>query len=202
MKRTIYDCWNCRHSHSNNPYGIDYCEAHDTRCSFAHDDCDDFEPDTNPDGDNRQPEPPRRLTVIGWYLLGIITALLLCWLLTGCATTKYVPVETVRTDTLMVAHIVTDSVWVWNHDSIVINQQSDTVRIERWHWRDRWRDRVTRDTVYNSRVDSVTVTREVEKPLTKSQRARLHLANIVLIVLGMVAVFFVAKFVNKIRKLR
>jgi hypothetical protein len=122
-------------------------------------------------------------------------------LLAGCKTV-YVPVETVRTDTLMVAHIVTDSVWVWNHDSIVINQQGDTVRIERWHWRDRWRDRVTRDTVYKSRVDSVTVTREVEKPLTKIQRARLHLANIVLVMLGMVAVFFVVKYGNKIRKLR
>ena len=44
MKRTIYDCWKCRHHNSDNPYGIDYCEVHDTRCSFAHDDCDNFEP--------------------------------------------------------------------------------------------------------------------------------------------------------------
>ena len=123
-------------------------------------------------------------------------------LLTGCKTIEYVPIETVRTDTLMVAHIVTDSVWVWNHDSIVINQQSDTVTIEKWHWRDRWRDQVSHDTIYRSKTDSVTVTREVEKPLTKSQRARLHLANIVLIMLGMLAVFFIVRFGNKVRKLR
>ena len=30
MKRTIYDCWNCRHSNSDNPYGIDHCEVHAT----------------------------------------------------------------------------------------------------------------------------------------------------------------------------
>ena len=126
-------------------------------------------------------------------------------LLTGCKTV-FVPVETVRTDTLMVAHIVTDSVWVdrYMHDSVYIHERGDTVWFEKWHTRyvDRWRDRVTHDTIYKSKTDSVTVTREVEKPLTKSQRARLHLANIVLVMLGMVALFFAVKFGNKIRKLR
>lgn len=126
-------------------------------------------------------------------------------LLAGCKTV-YVPVETVRTDTLMVAHIVTDSVLVdrYTHDSVYIHEKGDTVWFEKWHTRyvDRWRDRVTHDTIYKSKTDSVTVTREVEKPLTKSQRARLHLANIVLVMLGMVAVFFAIKFGNKIRKLR
>ena len=126
-------------------------------------------------------------------------------LLTGCKTV-YVPVETVRTDTLMVAHLVTDSVYVdrYTHDSVYIHERGDTVWFEKWHTRyvDRWRDRVTHDTIYKSKTDSVTVTREVEKPLTKSQRARLHLANIVLVMLGMVALFFAVKFGNKIRKLR
>ena len=96
MKRTIYDCWHCCHRNSANPYNIDYCEVHDTRCSFAHDDCDDFEP--NDGGDDRQPQPPCRLTLIGWYLLAIVTALLLGLLLTGCTTTKYVPVTETRTE--------------------------------------------------------------------------------------------------------
>lgn len=126
-------------------------------------------------------------------------------LLSGCKTV-YVPVETVRTDTLMVAHIVTDSVLVdrYTRDSVYIHEKDDTVWFEKWHTRyvDRWRDRVTHDTIYKSKTDSVTVTREVEKPLTKSQLARLHLANIVMVMLGMVAVFFVVKFGNKIRKLR
>ena len=45
MKQTIYDCWKCRHHNSGNVYGIDYCERHETRCSFAVDNCDDFEED-------------------------------------------------------------------------------------------------------------------------------------------------------------
>jgi hypothetical protein len=39
----IYDCWHCRHNNNNNPYGIDYCNFHETRCSFCAKQCDDFE---------------------------------------------------------------------------------------------------------------------------------------------------------------
>lgn len=106
MKRTIYDCWNCRHHDSNNPYGIDYCEVHDTRCSLAHDDCNNFEPDTNTDGNDRHPQPLRRLTVIGWYLLAIVIVALFGWLLAGCTTTEYVPVTETHTE----HHWHTDSV--------------------------------------------------------------------------------------------
>ena len=104
MKRTIYDCWKCRHHNSDNPYGIDYCEVHNTRCSFAHDDCDNFEPIN--DGSERQPQPPRRLTVIGLYLMVIAIAVLLGWLLMSCTTTKYVPITETHTE----HHWHTDSV--------------------------------------------------------------------------------------------
>lgn len=96
MKRTIYDCWKCRHHNSDNPYGIDYCEVHDTRCSFAHDDCDNFEPTDG--GNERQPQPPRRLSVIIWYLEIITVAAILGWLLMGCTTTRYVPVTETHTE--------------------------------------------------------------------------------------------------------
>lgn len=113
MKRTIYDCWNCRHHNNGNPYGIDYCNVHGIRCSFAHDDCDNFEPAI---GSGNHPEPGTgndshkkqscRLTVAEWYLLTIAIVALLAWLLTGCTTTKYVPVTETRTE----HHWHTDSV--------------------------------------------------------------------------------------------
>ena len=96
MKRTIYDCWKCRHHNSDNPYGIDYCEVHDTRCSFAHDDCDNFEPTDI--GNERHPQPPRRLAVIIWYLELIAVAAILGWLLMGCTTTRYVPITETHTE--------------------------------------------------------------------------------------------------------
>ena len=96
MKRTIYDCWKCRHHSSDNPYGIDYCDVHGIRCSFVHDDCNNFEPTTGCN-DSHQKQSSR-LTVAEWYLLTIAIVALLAWLLTGCTTTKYVPVTETRTE--------------------------------------------------------------------------------------------------------
>jgi hypothetical protein len=197
MKRTIYDCWKCRHHNSDNPYGIDYCEAHDTRCSFAHDDCDNFEPDTDTGGNERHPQPPRRLTLIGWYLLTIALAVLIVWLLTGCTTTKYVPVVEHRTDTLMKYSTVRDSIYL--SDSIYVSDfvRDDTVykTIDRWHTR--YVERTRTDTLYQSRTDSIPVPYPVEKKvpaqLTWWQQTRLHLANIMLYMLAVVAVVCVGK---------
>jgi hypothetical protein len=119
MKRTIYDCWKCRHHNSDNPYGIDYCEVHDTRCSFAHDDCDNFEPIN--DGNERQPQPPRRLTVIIWYLEIIAVAAILGWLLMGCTTTKYVTVPEVHEHW----HHSTDTI---HQTDSIIDHQTTTIR--------------------------------------------------------------------------
>lgn len=189
MKRNIYDCWQCRHHDSNNPYGIDYCEVHDTRCSFAHDDCDDFEPVS--DDKTCHPEPPRRMSVIGWYLLAIAIVVLLGWLLMGCTTTKYVPVVEHRTDTLLCYSSIRDSIYV--RDSIHVREKGDTVLIERWHTR--WRDRWQYDTLYISKTDSVPmpypveVVKEVEKPLTWWQQTRMHVGGIVIFLLIIFAVW-------------
>ena len=180
MKRTIYDCWNCLHSNSDNPYGIDYCEVHDTRCSFANDDCDHFEPDG--DCTDRQPESLRRMSVIGWYLLTIALSVLTCCLLTGCTTMRYVPVVEHRTDTLLCYSSIRDSIYV--HDSIHVREKGDTVTIERWHTR--WRDRLQHDTLYISMTDSVPkpypveVVKEVEKSLTWWQQTRMYVGGIVI----------------------
>ena len=193
MKRTIYDCWKCRHHNSDNPYGIDYCELHDTRCSFAHDDCDNFDPNTG--GNDSHQQPPCRLTVIGWYLLAIAIVVLLGWLLTGCTTTKYVPVVEHRTDTLLKYSSIRDSIYV--HDSIHVREKGDTVLIDRWHTR--WRDRWQHDTLYVSKTDSVPhpypveVVKEVEKPLTWWQQTRQAVGGIVifgLIIFAAVKIFW------------
>lgn len=112
-------------------------------------------------------------------------------LLAGCGSTKYVTVAEHHTDTLRQVTVRYDSVMV--HDSIHITEKGDTVRIERWHtqWRDRWHT----DTIYQSRRDSVPypveVVKEVPAQLTWWQQTRLHLANILLCLLGIggVAVF-------------
>jgi len=115
-------------------------------------------------------------------------------LLTGCTTTKYVPVETVRTDTLKVTKYERDSIYI--HDSTIVREKGDTMLIEKWHTR--WRDRWMHDTVYQSRVDSIPKPYQVEKrvpaELTWWQQTRLHLANILLYALLVIGIFYLGKF--------
>lgn len=108
--------------------------------------------------------------VIG-IVVGVIIALLLCALLGGCTTTKYVPVYHHTTDTLRITQHHRDSIYL--SDSIYISDfvRTDTVfrTVERWHtqFRDRWRH----DTIYQARHDTVPqpypVTEYIEKPLSK-----------------------------------
>lgn len=89
--------------------------------------------------------------------------LLLVLLLCGCARKVYVPVETVRVDTLVKLAVRVDSVRLT--DSVYVSEKvvGDTVFIVRT--RTQWRERVklVTDTVYRSRVD--TVTKVVEVPV-------------------------------------
>lgn len=193
MKRTIYDCWQCSHHNSDNPYGIDYCEVHDTRCSFVCDDCDDFEPD----GNDIQAEPPRRLTLIGWYLLTITVAALLAWLMMGCTATRYVPVYHHTTDTLCITQYHRDSIYL--SDSIYISDfvRDDTVykTVDRWHTR--YVERTRTDTLYKSRTDSIPVPYPVEKEvpaqLTWWQKIRMHAGEAVLAILGVGVVWVIVR---------
>ena len=115
-------------------------------------------------------------------------------LLTGCTTTKYVPIETVRTDTMKVTKYERDSIYI--HDSTIVSEKGDTMLIEKWHTR--WRDRWMHDTVYQSRVDSIPKPYPVEKrvpaELTWWQQTRLHLANILLYALLAFGVIKLGKF--------
>ena len=115
-------------------------------------------------------------------------------LLTGCTTTKYVPVETVRIDTMKVTKYERDSIYI--HDSTIVREKGDTMLIEKWHTR--WRDRWLHDTIYQSRVDSVPKPYPVEKrvpaELSWWQQTRLHLANILLYALLVFGVIKLGKF--------
>lgn len=119
------------------------------------------------------------------FVCGVIIIVLtvLC-VLCGCTTTKYVPVETVRTERVTVH----DSIYlsIEKHDSTVIERQGDTVTIGRWHtvYRDRWRDR-WRDSI---RVDSIQVPYPVERKLTKWERLKIDWGGYMI---GIILVFFI-----------
>ena len=121
-----------------------------------------------------------------------IIALLLC---VGCTTTKYVPIESVHTEYRDRVNVQRDSIYL--HDSIYVESKGDTIKIERW--RDRWRDRIVRDTINVQRTDNIQNIVEVEKPLTMVQKAKIAIGNIAIVAAFVfLLVFFVRRrFFNK-----
>ena len=121
----------------------------------------------------------------------IIMGLLLCAMLTGCTTTKYVQVPVVHNDTTIITKHQRDSIWM--HDSVLVSEKGDTVRIEKWHTK--YVEKQVHDTAYIAKVDTIreVFTNEVEKPLTWWQQTRLHLANILLFALLLGVIIWIGK---------
>ena len=149
---------------------------------------------------NRQDYYDRRDSESGEVIKQIVKTLLVClafallgWLLSGCTTTKYVPVIEHTTDTLVQRVVERDSIHV--HDSIRVSEKGDTVTIERWHtqFRDRWHH----DSVYVAKHDTIPqpypVTEYVERKRTKFEW--------MLIIIGIAALFGgILWLANKIKK--
>lgn len=126
----------------------------------------------------------------------LIVGLALCALLGSCTTTKYVPVPEYHTDTVRISHNTRDSIYI--HDSTYIKEKGDTMLIERWHTQ--WRDRIVRDTIYQSKRDSipypVEVVKEVEveKSLSWWQSMRIYIGGIVCWLLLILAIYGILKW--------
>ena len=146
-------------------------------------------------------------------LKGAIYGLIACVIISilcGCRSTRYVPVERVRTeykDRVVAVHdTVRDSVlmlnYVYRHDSVSVLSRGDTVYVERWHTllqssslRNRAeRSKAVHDTLYVTRTDRVRVPVPVERKLTKWEMA-FRVAKDVFAVAGVVVTLTVMAFV-------
>lgn len=105
----------------------------------------------------------------------------------SCTTTKYVPVETVRVDSVFVAKVERDS--IYERDSVFVAVKADTVFLSRVQYR--YRDKFVRDTVSVLRCDTIIKVVEVEKSLTFWQQKKLELAGFVLWVIPLLAGVFI-----------
>lgn len=146
-------------------------------------------------------------------LKGAIYGLIACVIISilcGCRSTRYVPVERVRTEykdrAVAVHDTVRDSVlmlnYVYRHDSVSVLSRGDTVYVERWHTllqssqlRNRAeRSKAVHDTLYVDRTDSVRVPVPVERKLTKWEKTFM-VAKDVFAVAGVVVTLAVMAFV-------
>lgn len=110
-------------------------------------------------------------------------------LLAGCTTTKYVTVPEHHTDTLYKSSVIHDS--IWQHDSVFVSKNGDTLFIEKWHNKYVLKEKT--DTVYKSKTDSVPVPYPVEKLVTKP----LTWYEKLLISLGMAFVFIILALIAR-----
>lgn len=103
--------------------------------------------------------------VLLWMLIILLAGFVLIGL-GACRSVRYIPIESVRHDSVVTILHHRDS--IYQHDSVYIKEKADTVLIERWHTR--WRDRVSHDTMYMSKVDTIRIPVPVERKLTKAER--------------------------------
>ena len=128
------------------------------------------------------------------YVLAVLvmTALIFC----SCRSVEYVPVETVRTDTLWQKIVERDSIIV--NDSVIVREKGDTVMIEKWHTK--YRDRLKTDTLYVSKTDSVQVPYPVEKKLTRWETFCIDYGKVMLDASVVLVAFIIIWIVRKIKK--
>lgn len=131
-------------------------------------------------------------------LIGLLIIALIC-MLTSCRTqVRYVPVETVRIDSVFFNSARIDSVLI--HDSVSVIQRGDTVAEYRYRYIYKYKDRV--DTLYINRTDSIRVPYpvEIEKKLTVWQRTKIEVGGWAMAAVIVIILIIVGRMVYKLKK--
>lgn len=142
----------------------------------------------------------QKLRAVCWqmviYLASLAIGMIVCSFFTSCKSVEYVFVPQTHTDTLIQTKVQHDSIYI--NDSTVITEKGDTVKIEKWHTK--YVEREVHDTTYVSKIDSIPkpypVEVKVEKQLTWWQQTRLHIANILLWLLAIVAAYYHIRWIK------
>ena len=111
------------------------------------------------------------------YIRILAVFFLLLWALlwlTGCKQVQYVPVETVRLDSIYLTQTLRDS--IVRYDSVYVRDKGDTLYVERWKYL--YRDKVRVDTMVSVRVDTLAVPYPVEKRLTRWEQVKMEAGGV------------------------
>lgn len=110
-----------------------------------------------------------RCIALAPFMCIIVLVLAIC----SCRSVKYVPVETIKHDSIYINKIQVDS--VYHRDSIYVVDKGDTVFLYKDRYIYKYKDRT--DTLYVTNTDSIQVPYPVEKELTKWQKIKLELGG-------------------------
>lgn len=118
------------------------------------------------------------------------------YMLSGCRSVKYIPVETIKTDSIYFNKIMHDSIIV--KDSIYIKEKGDKV----YQYKDKYiyKYKSVHDTLYIERTDSIRVPYPVEANLTKWQKIKIEIGGYVLAIGLFIILFVVGRHIIKLKK--
>lgn len=136
-------------------------------------------------------------------LKGALLGMLNCIIITimfGCKSVKYIPVETVRTDSVYVDRYLRDS--IYQRDSVFINRWTaeDTVYQDKVVWKYVYRDKVKYDTVAILRSDTVRIPFPVDRELSKWEQIRLDVGGWAIGVVIITILIVIGCMVYKLKK--
>jgi len=117
------------------------------------------------------------------FLSGVLLIGILC----SCTSVRYVPVESVKRDSIYINKLQVDSIYM--QDSVYIKEKGDTIYMYKYKYLDRYK--LLTDTMYVCKTDTINNVVEVEKPLTKWQKIKLDLGGfafggIVVLIIGVI----------------
>lgn len=114
----------------------------------------------------------------------------------SCRSVKYVPVETVKYDSIYINKVQVDS--VYHRDSIYVVDKGDTVFLYKDRYIYKYKDRT--DTLYVTNTDSIQVPYPVEKELTKWQQFRMDFGGWAIAAVIIIVLIFFGRLVYKLKK--
>lgn len=103
----------------------------------------------------------------------ILIILFVALSLLSCRSVRYVPVESVKHDSIYVNRVQHDS--IYQQDSIYIRDKGDTVYIDRYKYKYIYKN--INDTIYVEHNDTIQVVVEVEKKLTRWQSLKMNIGG-------------------------
>lgn len=127
-------------------------------------------------------------------LIGSLLFMVLVTLLSGCKQIEYVPVETIKHDSIYINTHKVDT--LFKTDSTVIHEKGDTIFYDRWHTIYKVRESI--DTIYQSKVDTIQVPYEVVK--VEKEKYTPKLVKILAWIGGTALAIFIILAILKLKK--
>ena len=124
----------------------------------------------------------------------LLALTLVCCPLCGCKSIQYVPVETIKTDSIYISKVLVDS--VYTRDSVYLEAKGDTIFKQEFKYIYKYKSLV--DTIYSIQVDSIRVPFPVEKQLSRWEKIKLDMGGIAIGGIVVLIALIVFKFWKKL----